>query len=544
VAVYHLGHHPNYPELFHSLITEPPKLLAFDTEVVSLDNRKLLGVGVAISGGEGFYVPVDEPRFLSILALARDSSIQKIYHNAPFDLRVLRPHQVDCSNVDDTAFMLRLLGLPASLDEAAISVGREAQTAKSLMESHKVHTMDKLPQSELANKCINDAQVTYLLYEKYKDLVSPSYYAMERRLIPRLEDMSQVGVKLDTDRIEELYQHYNREYAWYLTQCQGMGFNPGSPQQVGYILAERENFLPFTKSKKQLSTDESHLRRLSDPVARLVLLYRHTAKLLNTYIIPLRGKDRAYTTFHMEALTGRISSTSAGKGNPDRNLMNIPKKTDLAQAAIPTIRSAFLPDHNEWTIADFSQIELRILAYLSRDQRMLSIFQSPDGDFHGVTASEMRIPRDFAKIFNFAMIYGGNEYTVATNAGMSDVALAKKYMLRWMTTYPQAAQWMMVQKIEGIRNGYVESLLGRKMPIPTEQGRAHAEHCCINFPIQCTAGEIFKMAIQECSNLADSFRLIVHDEMDLSGHHQMSDALAHLTDIYTPVGVEYRARWG
>ena len=543
MGVYHRGTHSNPPELFDKLLTEPPSLLAVDTEVVSLENRTLLGVGVALSSSEGFYVPVEEElRFELLMNLLRSPKIQKIYHNAPFDLRVLRPYSVDCSNVDDTATMLRLLGQPASLEEASVSLGREAQNAKELMLEHNVHTMDKLPQENLANKCINDTQVTFALYEQNKDLVSPSYYAMERRLTPRLEAMSQVGVKLDTQRIEELYQYYNREYAWYLTQCQGMGFNPGSPQQVGYVLAERGNFLPFTKSRKQLSTDENHLKRLDDPVARLILLFRHTAKVLNTYLIPLRGKDRAYTTFHTEALTGRISSTSAGKGNPDRNLMNIPKKTESGD--VPTIRSAFLPDSGEWTVADFSQIELRVLAHLSRDQKMLSIFQDPTGDFHGTTAEQMRIPRDFAKVFNFAMIYGGNEYTVAANAGMSNVALARQYMLRWMATYPQAAQWMVVQKIEGIRNGYVESLLGRRMPIPTEQGQAHAEHCCINFPIQCTAGEIFKLAIQECEDVKANFRLIVHDEMDLDGRQELAEGLAHLTDIYTPFSVDYRPRWG
>jgi DNA polymerase-1 len=321
-----------------------------------------------------------------------------------------------------------------------------------------------------------------------------------------------------------------------------MGFNPASPKEVGYILAERGNFLPFTKSRRQLSTNELNLRLLDDPVARLVLLFRHAAKVLNTYLIPLRGKDRAYTTFHTDAFTGRISSTSAGKGNPDRNLMNIPKKTESGE--VPVIRSAFLPDDDEWLLADFSQIELRVLAHLSRDQNMLSVFQDPKGNFHAKTAEAMRIPYDFAKIFNYALIYGGNEYVVAANAVIRDVSLAKKYMKIWMATYPQAAQWMVVQKIEGIRNGSVESLLGRRMPIPIEQGQAHAEHCCVNFPIQCTAGEIFKLAILECLHLKDAFRLIVHDELDLSGHHTLPSGLENVSEVYAPLAVDYRARWG
>lgn len=541
--IVHQGIHPSPQLLWEQIITQPPKVLAFDTEVVSLKDRRLLGIGVAPSGDDAFYVPADDPRLHQLLRVLRDATVRQVWHNAPFDIRVLRKYNIAYSNIDDTAVMLRLLGQRAVLEDASVWVGRQAVAASAVLAQHSVTSMDKLPFEALAKKCCDDAQVTYLLYEKYKDTVPQSYYERERQLIPLLETLSRVGIHLDVDRLEELYHYYSREYAWYLTQAQGLGFEPSKPQQVGYILAERGNFLPFTHGRKQLSTDEHALRKLQDPVARLVLLYRHVAKMLNTYIVPLRGHDRAFTSFHMDALTGRVSSTNAGASEPDRNLQNIPKKVERGDA--PTVRSAFIPDTDDkvLTRADLSQIELRVLAYLSHDQNMQSVFTT-GGDFHKATAEAMGIHRDYAKIFNFALVYGGDEYVIADQIGTADMARVKKYMRLWMATYPQAAQWITVQKIEGLRNGYVESLYGRRMPIPTDMGQAHAEHCAVNFPIQCSAGEIFKMVLLECGKeLLPALRLQVHDEMVFSGEVRLPP-LEDISPVHTPVTIEYLPRWG
>jgi DNA polymerase-1 len=544
LTIVYKGIHSNHPERWEKLIAEPPSLIAIDTEVYSLSDRTLLGLGIAPSGDEAFYVTSDDVRINEVLNLMRDPNIKQVYHNAPFDIRVMRPFDVGYHNVDDTAIMLRLLGHKAVLEGAAYMVGRSGETAKAILNHYKVTTMDKVPLDVVGDKCCNDAQITYLLREHLIDQVPPVYYQREVALIPIMETVSKAGIRLDPERIDQLYTYYNKEYAWYLTQAEGMGFNPGSPQQVAYVLAARGNFLPLTKSKKGLSTDESVLKKLTDPVAQLVLLFRHVAKMKSTYVEPFRGQTRAYTSFHMDAITGRISSTNAGEGLPDRNLNNIPKKVERGNA--PTIRSAFLPDDGDGvlTCADYSQIELRVLAHISQDQRMLSVFLDPKGDIHEETCKSMRIKRDFAKTFNFAMIYGGNEWVVAENAGISDIRLAREYMKRWMATYPQAAQWMLVQENEGMRNGYVESLYGRKMPIPQDRGQAHAKHCCVNYPIQCTAGEIFKMAVLECQGHVDRMRLLIYDESVLSGQLELPEVLGHISEVQTPLSIEFRERWG
>ena len=412
------------------------------------------------------------------------------------------------------------------------------------MATHNVKDMAHLPPSVLAAKCCTDAQATYLLADYFPTKgLSMEYYERERHIIPMLEFISQRGIRLDQERRAELDELYSRDYAYYLTQARGFGFEPSAPRQVGYALASRGNFLPMTRGKTQLATDDVTLKKCKDPLAALVLNFRHVQKMLTTYIRPLAGQERAYTTLHLDAITGRVSSGGAGRSDPDRNLQNIPKKVERGN--MPTVRSMFLPDDgdNVWTRIDAVQIELRVLAYLSQDQRMLSIFES-GGDLHQATSEALHITRDYAKIFNFALIYLGDDYTLANNIGTSDLAAVRRMRAFWADSFPQAARWVTVQQLEGLRNGYVETLYGRRMPLPLDMGEKHARSCSVDYPIQGTAAEVFKIYLLALLEFLPSMRLLVHDEDLMSGRLEMPKGLEDLTPVRVPMKVEHIERWG
>jgi len=555
---FHLGNNPSPAQLWQDFLVSPPKRIAVDTETPSLSDRSLLGVGVALSGQDAFYLTPDDESFPRLVLILQDPSIRKAFHNAPYDLRVMRYLNVDTHNIDDTAIMSRLAGpfhkpvwTSNTLEDISFWVDRQTEQAKGFMNRFGQTRMDTCPLWEVARKCCIDAQATYLLIDYLMPRVNQEYYEVERQLLPMLETISSAGIKLDQERREQLETIYTREYQYYRNVAeQQFGFNPGSGYQVGYILAKRGNFLPLTKEKTQLATDAKTLKKIRDPLVGLILNYRHVAKMLSTYILPYAGMDRAYTTLHNDAVTGRVSSTSAGKSEPDRNLQNIPKRVE--KGAAPTVRGMFIPDNGMFTRIDASQIELRILAHLSQDRHMLDVLYDPNGDIHADTMKAMslhgEVGRIYSKTFNFAMIYGGNEYTVADNIGTSDIPRVRRNMELWMNTYPQAAQWMVVQQEEGLANGWVETLYGRRMLLPMDMlvqqgGEKHIRNCAVNYPIQGTAAEIFKRVMIELLPLLDVTRLQIHDEELFDGAVEIPSGLESVSPVHTPIKVEQIERW-
>ncbi|GAI33213.1 unnamed protein product, partial [marine sediment metagenome] len=213
---------------------------------------------------------------------------------------------------------------------------------------------------QIVTKCCTDAQATYALYQHYKDEVDAEYLAVEMKLIPILITMSGKGIKVDQPLRAIIEAELADELKVYEDLAEEQGFNPGSPKQVAFMLAKDGVFLPMTKKRKSLRTDEATLRKITHPIAVLALTYRHSKKLYSTYIRPLTGENRCHTNFHMDAITGRVSSAR-------HNLQNIPKGR---------MRSIFLPDNSPFTDLDFSQIELRTLAYIAQDDAMQAIFDS------------------------------------------------------------------------------------------------------------------------------------------------------------------------
>lgn len=536
---YYSGQQSEAAYQWNKLLTEPPSLLACDVETVSLSDRRVLGIGVAVSPQHIFYITADDPAFLLMLSLLRDVRITKVWHNAPFDLRVLRKYSPDIYNIADTAIMCRILGKRATLEESTLDFGIEGVYGARRLQPEGKIDFSKLSEYDVAMKCIRDCFGTYLLYQHMEYLTQQEYYQTEIQLIPKLEEVSRRGIPIDQEKRQELQNYYQSQRDFLYTIADGYGFNPGSPQQVGYVLAARGNILPFTKTW-QLSTDEKVLRKLKDPLAGLVLDYRHHQKMLGTYLKPLEGVERAYTTLHLDAITGRVSGTSAGDSEPDRNLCNIPKKVERGKVA--SVRSMFHMPGGVWDKKDESQAELRILAYLSKDQTMQAVFESGES-IHKDTQARTGLDYDTSKIVNYAICYGADASTLSDQTGRP-VAECYQWIQQWKAARPQANAWMEEIQREGLRQGYVETLFGRKMPLPLEQGEKHARNCAIDYPIQGTAADIFKRTWLAMGEEAiDQTYLLIHDEWAFDGVQRLDPGIADVTPVHIPIEEYSGSTW-
>ncbi len=551
-------------DLWDTLISSPGPYIGVDTETVSVNDITLLGIGVSTDGEEGFYITADDPKLDQILTILRTHGIRKIYHNAPFDLRVLREYNVDVFDVDDTALMARLYAEPSAvLEDISFWVGHQTKPMKRVFESCGVKQVTDLPFEVLATKCCKDAIAARALYDYYAARIDMEYYEWLRPMIGTLNRISQQGILLDQYRLKVLDAHYSWQIMLHRQVCQSQGFSPASPQQVGYFLGSRGNFLPLARKGKQLITDDEHLIKLQDPMAHVVLGYRHASKMESTYIRPFLGQDRAYTTLRMDAGTGRVNSTGAGSNQPDRNLQNIPKQAERGD--IVSVRGAFIPDNGMFTKMDQSQAELRILAELSQDKEMLGVF-SRDEDIHGHVVLATGLTRTLSKNLNFGIMYGGDVQTIADFLHMADTSAVQTLLDLYIDLFPDAWQWLLNQEEYGMTHGVVYTRKGRPLRLPVEQGEKHLRNCSRNYPIQGTAFEAMAdvMLDAEIQQYLNITRLQIHDELIFDGNihiegmeynaaksteegcptYDVKGRLAWLSGFYLPLEVQQVERWG
>jgi len=525
--------------LYTDFLTDP-KVIAVDTETISLKERIAIGVGISPNPEMAFYFPLFPEQSPYIpWNLLKDPSVKKVFQNAPFDLLCLREYEIYNGNIGDTNVLAQLLNIrPSKLVDLASHMGMnggrfyEVHTIPEILGKGQI--MLDLPQETVAMKCCQDAVATHAVHDFLLPKVNADYYNTEMELIPILVGMSFKGILLDQDVRARLERNLEKEVNYYIDLAYTDGFNPGSSQQVGYILAKRGaygvfNRIPFTRGgrsgKKQLSTSVEILEKMSDPLASMVLDYRAKSKLLGTYIKPWAKEERAHTRFHLDAITGRISST-------DRNLQNIPKGE---------VRNMFLPDNGVFTDGDFSQIELRILAYLSDDREMQYIYDT-GGDIHQTTADFLGIPRRPSKNVNFSMIYGATDETIMETAHIRSLSRAKQLKEMWFAKYKEAGDYIQTLQEESLRNPYVTTLFGRSIRLPTldEESEGKIQRKAVNYPIQGSAAEILKRALIRCKDLPIVMQ--VHDEMIFDGRVELPN-LDDIAPLQTPIEVKYLQRW-
>ncbi|MCC6303264.1 MAG: DNA polymerase I [Gammaproteobacteria bacterium] len=552
------------------------ELIAFDTETTSLDTleAEIVGVSFAVTPEEAAYVPLAHeylgvpPQLERADVLARlkplleDPRLPKVGQNLKYDLAVLERHGIRCAGLRfDTmleSYVLNSTLARHDMDSLALNY-LEYKTL--LYEDVAGKGAAQRPFSsvelELATRyAAEDADITLSLHRVLWPRLTETgrlrevFETIEMPLVPVLARMERHGVLIDAAMLRRQSEELGvrmEELGRQIYALAGSEFNLGSPKQIQEILFDRLGLPVFERTPKgQPSTAESALQELAAdyPLPGLILEHRALNKLKSTYtdrlpeqISPRTG--RLHTSYHQAvAATGRLSSS-----NP--NLQNIPIRTEFARR----IRQAFIaPPGHRLLAADYSQIELRILAHLSGDSGLLSAFMR-GMDIHRATAGEIFgvDPRDVtpdqrrgAKAINFGLIYGMSSFGLARQLGIERNA-AQEYMDRYFSRYPAVKKFMDDTRRSAAELGYVETLFGRRLYLPeiqsrNRQRREYAERAAINAPMQGTAADIIKRAMLKVDDWLQGdgggIRMImqVHDELvfEVPGD-RVDEAVARIT---------------
>ena len=554
---------------------ESAPLTAVDTETTSLDAlaAELVGISLSVKPGEACYIPVAHRN--GEVQLNRDAVLTK-----------LKPWLESTSNLKVGQNLKYDAHIFANYGITLGGVAFDTLLESYVLESHLPHNMDSLAERHLGMKTIRyeevcgkgvhqigfdqvdlkiatdyaaeDADITLRLHLELWPQIQQSpglLYVYEKIEMPAMRVlgiMERNGIRIDSALLGQQGQQVGKrllELEGEIHQLAGQPFNIQSPKQIAEILFGQLELPVIKKTPSGApSTDEEVLQKLAEdyPLPARILDYRSLAKLMSTYIEKLpRMADpktgRVHTNFSQAtAVTGRLASS-------DPNLQNIPVRTEEGRR----IREAFVPaDGCKLLSADYSQIELRIMAHIAEDENLLAAFR--DGkDVHQATAAEIfGIPledvnseqRRYAKVINFGLIYGMSAFGLAGNLGIERSA-AQNYIAKYFDRYPGVAQYMEQTRLEARENGYVETVFGRRLWLPEIKGsngprRQGAERAAINAPMQGTAADLIKLAMiavedwLEKEQLKTKLLLQVHDELVLDVPFDEIDLLqAKLPDL-------------
>jgi len=553
VARAYIGRYDGQPqkikEAYDDLYNYPPPFVALDVETISLKNTAILGIGIATPNRDSFWFDFWEPTMPWHLFMP--SSVRKIWHNATFDLSwdVLGQFGADIDNIEDTAILTRLLNIPTVLSEASAGLSLSTWSVKELLKKHNARDMMGLPKDVIMLKCMADAQVTMELFQTYRGKVSNEYYEVERKIASMLLHMSHRGIALDQDLVEQIDTELGTQLDIYMDMCIARGFNPRSPYQVAVALTNEGVFLPWDRERQAFDTSSEAIRKCGHPWGALILTARKFGKQYGV-IHPMLGKDRLRSHFHMAAATGRITSK-------DPQVHNIPtgkRPLDIVPKTAP-IRRVFKADRGVFTRFDLSQVELRVLAYLSGDKKMQHILSLPKeegGDLHYNTQMALRLSdKLMAKNFNFGTVYGGDVSVLSTFTGIEDLDLLTMYQHKLAAEYPDMWKWTQQLREVGLRERRATTIYGRELRLDQGKGLKaqspkHIMNCAVNYPIQGSAAEIFKRILIEINRdiPIEDFIIQVHDEELFDGPHILREKeLSHIADFWTPLEVSQISRW-
>ena len=529
------------------------KVVCFDTETTSLNEMEteLIGMSFCYRKGLAYYIPISEnqeeaKKTLEIFRpFFEKKEILKIAHNLKFDYKVLKHYGVEVEGaIFDTMIAHYLLNPDGrhGMDYLSeIYLNYKPVSIESLIgkKGKNQGTLRDVSLEEQTSYAAEDADVTFQLYEIFapqlkKEGVEDLFYHIEMPLMRVLAKMEFAGISLDENwLIQESKDLENdlKNLETKIFELCGEEFNMNSPKQLGEILFEKLKLDPKAKKTKtgQYATSEDILQKLASKheIIQYILEYRTYQKLKSTYVDALpnqidKDTKRVHTNFSQTtAATGRLASL-----NP--NLQNIPIRTLRGQQ----IRGAFVADEgNKLISADYSQIELRLIAEISGEENMIKAFQNGE-DIHASTAAKLfKIPieevtktqRSQAKTVNFGIIYGQGAFALAEQTGLSRTE-AKQLIDSYYETYPKLKEFMAEQVAKARKLGYVETILGRKRHLQDINSnnfvvKGHAERNAVNAPIQGSAADIIKLAmikiqeVLEQEHLKTKMLLQVHDEL-------------------------------
>ncbi len=576
------------------------ELFAFDLETTSLDymQAEIVGFSFCIDANEAVYVPLahdyddapqqlDRDKVLDLFKpLLEDEKHQKVGQHIKYDMNVLANYDIALHGVVfDTmleSYVLDSTGSRHDMDSLALKyLGQNTVHFEEIAgKGAKQLTFNQIPIETAAHYAAEDADITLQLHEtlwpklQEHEGLSQLLKHIEVPLIPILSRIECTGVYIDADMLKQQSDEITEELAKIIDEAEqlaGQGFNLDSPKQIQEILFEKLK-LPILKKtpKGQPSTAEGVLQELAldYPLPKLILRYRSLAKLKSTYTDSLpqqinQKTGRVHTSYHQAvAATGRLSSSTP-------NLQNIPIRKEEGRR----IRQAFIAPDKDTVIvaADYSQIELRLMAHLSEDRGLVNAFQQ-GLDVHSATAAEIfgvavdqvdGEQRRRAKAINFGLIYGMSAFGLGQQLGIGRNE-AQEYIDLYFQRYPNAKTFMDSTRALAKQQGYVETIYGRRLYLPdikspNAQRRQYAERAAINAPMQGSAADIIKRAMIKLNdwftNEEPAARMImqVHDELvfevakcqlDQAQEH-IRYCMIHAAELNVPldVGIGVGSNW-
>lgn len=566
------------------------KEVAVDTETTNLKplESELVGVGLSWGEGEAYYIPARLVRDCVELRRIFEKGEPKIGHNLKYDLLALRNSGINLSPLGFDTMIASYLLDPGTrqhnLDTLAFNeLGYQMQPIEELIgKGKKQISMAQVPEEQVSWYCCEDVDMTLRLKKIFEPQLEQAglktiFRQVEMPLIEVLADMEAAGIRLDNKFLNQLAGEAEveiKKLEQEIYRLTGTEFNINSPLQLKEVLFKKLGLQPIEnrRTKTGLSTAAGELEKMigQHPVIPKLLEYRELTKLQSTYLLALpelvsKKTGRLHTSFNQTVTaTGRLSST-------DPNLQNIPVR---GEGLGSQIRRAFVAEKGYKLLSlDYSQIELRIVAHLSQDKKMMEIFKKGE-DIHEKTAMEIfgvspeQVTKDMrrdAKTINFGILYGLSSFGLSYRIGQLSRAEAKEFIQKYFRAYPGVERYIEQIKLQVNEEGFVRNELGRIRRFPEikssqYQVRAAAERAAVNFPIQSLAADVIKVAMiniyREIRNAKSEIRMLlqVHDELvfevseDQVNHYArlirpfMEDAIK----LSVPVSVEAKAgdNWG
>ncbi|HAV57361.1 MAG: DNA polymerase I [Acinetobacter sp. GWC1_38_13] len=551
---------------------------AIDTETTNLDYRvaELVGFSIAFDANEAYYVPLAhdyegapeqlnrEQVLAQIKPILENEQVKKIGHHLKYDAHIFANHGITIQGwYFDTMLASYVLNAAATRhgmdDVARVYLSHLTTTFEQIAgKGAKQKTFNQIELEVAAHYAAEDAHVTYRLYEvlssklkSHPELVN-ILHNIEMPVARVLTGMEEDGIKLDHKFLDQLSVEFSdtmQTLENQATELAGETFNIASPKQVGEVLFDKLGIKGGKKTATgQYSTSESILEKIEHPLAEVILEHRGLAKLKNTYTDRLVEQShdathRVHTSYHQAlTATGRLSST-------DPNLQNIPIRTPIGRQ----IRKAFIaPEGRVLLAADYSQIELRLMAHFSQDDALVHAFQQGQ-DVHRRTASEVlgiaiedvtNDQRRQAKAVNFGLLYGMSEFGLTRQLGFTREE-SRSYIARYFQRYPGVLDYMERTRQIAREQGFVETILGRRLYTPdilatNKMIKQAAERAAINAPLQGSAADIIKLAMIAVDKILpkDQAKLLlqVHDELVFEADVSIADELSkQIADVMQSV---------
>ncbi len=536
-----------------NIITEADSISKFIDEMLKkelvaykiiIHDKKIIGISFSYENGKASFIKNDEHKLIELCMLFFDSDVKKIALDLKKDLIALNKFGCEIKNV---VFDVMLAGyiLNASSDtyefnDIALEILNETYTpADEFFGKGRLRkSLEQIPESELGEYCARQADVIYRAYPHMKEAIETNcqnqlFYEIEMPLIYVLKDMEIHGIKVDKAALKAYGSALDKRIdivTKNIYNLAGEEFNINSPKQLGVILFEKLGLKGGKKTKTGYSTAAEVLEKLvgSHEIISLIMEYRTLSKLKSTYVDGLLGvldeaTSKIYSTFNQAVTTtGRISST-------EPNLQNIPIRLELGRE----LRKIFIPTDDSYVFvdADYSQIELRILAHMSNDETFINAFKQGQ-DIHRLTASQVfktpyenvtNLQRSNAKAVNFGIVYGIGAYSLSQDLGIT-MREADRYIKGYYDKYPRMRGYFDKTIEEARATGYATTIFNRRRYIPELNGsnfikRAFGERVAMNMPVQGSAADIIKIAMVRIFNrlkaegLKSRLILQVHDEL-------------------------------